>query len=179
MEAKLVILEGKFQGCEIPIPNTVLLIGRDSQCHVQLHSPAVSKRHCAIAAWAGKVRVRDLKSRNGTYVNGQPVVGEVTVKDGDQLQVGTHLFQFQIVFDQQAPDIVPVDEEALDWLLRSPHDSRHANGQTAVLAPASKQADLAQTPPGTVNVDESSRALSAGRLMRDFLAQRAQGLRPS
>jgi pSer/pThr/pTyr-binding forkhead associated (FHA) protein len=178
MEAKLVILEGRFQGCEIPIPNTVLLIGRDSQCHVQLHSPAVSKRHCAIAAWAGKVRVRDLKSRNGTYLNGQPVVGEMMVKDGDQLQVGTHLFQFQIVFDQQAPDIAPVDKEALDWLLRSPADSRQASGQTAVLTPARLEPEPAETPDGATNADEGSRAVSAGRLMRDFLAQRAQGIRP-
>jgi len=178
MEAKLVILEGKFQGCQIPIPNTVLVIGRDSQCHVQLHSLAVSKRHCAIAAWAGKVRVRDLKSRNGTYVNGQPIVGEVTVKDGDQLQIGTHLFQFQIVFDQQAPDIVPVDEEALNWLLRSPAAGRHDSGHTAVLAPAMRQTELAEPGTGESEADESSRAVSAGRLLHDFLAQRAGQVRP-
>ncbi len=177
MEAKLVILEGKFQGCEIPIPNTVLLIGRDSLCHVRLHSPAVSKRHCAIAAWAGKVRVRDLKSRNGTLVNGKPIVGEVTVRDGDRLQIGTHSFQFQIVFDQQAPDIAPVDEAALSWLLRSPSNGQESSGKTAVLdSPARRRTDLAEAQ-SSLDFDDSNPGVSAGRLLRDFLAQRAAASR--
>ncbi len=88
MEVKLLVLEGKHKDREIPLPETIFLIGRDKQCHLRPHCQLVSKLHCAIAAWAGKVRVRDLKSRNGTFLNGQPVQGEVLVGDGDRLQVG-------------------------------------------------------------------------------------------
>ena len=86
MEVKLVVLNGKHKDREIPLPSTIFLIGRDRQCHLRPHCPLVSKLHCAIAPWAGRVRVRDLKSRNGTFLNGQPIDGEVLVGDGDRLQ---------------------------------------------------------------------------------------------
>ena len=164
MEAKLVILEGKFQGCEIPILNTVQFIGRDANCHVCLHSPAVSKRHCAVVAWAGKVRVRDLQSRNGTLVNGQPIVGEVSVRDGDELQIANHRFVFRIAIDPAAPTVAPPDERALDWLLQTSAATRDAASHTAVLPPPAE-------------ADESSRAVSGGRLLRDFVAKHTGGAR--
>src|SRR5262245_17644351 len=132
MEVKLIVLEGKNKDREIPLPETIFLIGRDHQCHLRPHCQGVSKLHCAIAAWAGKVRVRDLKSRNGTYLNGQPINGEVVAGDGDQLQVGTLVFAFRIKNDEGAPLAAPIkDERDLEWLLSAPADS-------SVLMPASQ-----------------------------------------
>jgi len=79
MAAKLNVVEGKHKDREIPLPETIFLVGRDRQCHLRPHCELVSKLHCAIAAWAGKVRVRDLKSRNGTFLNGKQIDGEVNV----------------------------------------------------------------------------------------------------
>src|SRR5262245_27954615 len=161
MEAKLVILEGKYRGREIPILNTVLFIGRNSDCHVCLHSRAVSKRHCAVVAWAGKVRVRDLQSRNGTYINGRPIVGEVWVGDGDELQIANHRFQFRITIDPYIPLGAP-DERSLDWLLHTPALARDASSKTDVLLPPSE-------------LDEGSRIVSGGRLLREFVAKNNNG----
>src|SRR5262245_22552630 len=111
MDAALVVLEGKHKGCEIPLPETMFLIGRDRQCHLRPNCRQVSKRHCCIAAWAGKVRVRDLKSSNGTFVNGRPVDGEMLVADGDRLQVGTLVFAFKIKAEKGAPVPAPLRED--------------------------------------------------------------------
>jgi pSer/pThr/pTyr-binding forkhead associated (FHA) protein len=179
MHVKLIVLEGKHKDREIPLPETIFLIGRDKQCHLRPHCQSVSKLHCAIAAWAGKVRVRDLKSRNGTLLNGQPINGEVVVTDGDQLQIGTLLFAFRIKNVEGVPLMTPpIREGDVQWLLDSPSDS-------AVLAPAS-ETSLLPTPNPTVEdvedePDESktpppkkrgSRAVSAGQHLRDYFAKR-------
>jgi pSer/pThr/pTyr-binding forkhead associated (FHA) protein len=162
MEAKLVIQEGKFQGYEIPIPNTVLVIGRNTDCHVRLHSPTVSKRHCAIAAWAGKVRVRDLQSRNGTYLNGKPVVGEALVCNGDRLQIANHTFYFRIRVDQDSPYVKPVEAKSLAWLLRTSGEGWENSHETHLLGP-----DLRHDP----SHDHNNVTVSAGRLLREFVAK--------
>ena len=123
MEVRLVVVTGEHQGREIPLPETIFLIGRDDQCHLRPHCPRVSRKHCAIATWAGKVRVRDLQSRNGTYLNGQRVQGEVGVQDGDQLRLGSQVFAFQIKYVPGSVIATPIrDEGEVDWLLRASED---------------------------------------------------------
>jgi pSer/pThr/pTyr-binding forkhead associated (FHA) protein len=124
MEVRLVVLTGEHQGREIPLPETIFLIGRDDQCHLRPHCPRVSRKHCAIATWAGRTRVRDLQSRNGTYLNGQRVQGEVGVQDGDQLRVGSQMFAFQIKPIGAAAVADPIrDEGEVDWLLQAKEDA--------------------------------------------------------
>lgn len=123
MEVRLVVLQGEHQGREIPLPETIFLIGRDEGCHLRPHCPRVSRKHCAIATWAGKVRIRDLQSRNGTFLNDQRVLGEVGVNDGDQLQVGSQVFGFQITSAGGFILAEPIrDEHEVEWLLSASAD---------------------------------------------------------
>jgi pSer/pThr/pTyr-binding forkhead associated (FHA) protein len=103
----------------------MFLIGRDADCHLRLHSHQVSRRHCAIACWAGKVLVRDLKSANGTFINNQRIVGEVKVGDGDRLQVGPLAFVFRLktlAAAEEHPE--PITPGSLRWLLEHARDAR-------------------------------------------------------
>ena len=56
---------------------------------------SVSKKHCQVHRDSGKLKIRDLGSRNGIQVNGQRVE-EAEIKAGDWLQVGPLKFVFQI-----------------------------------------------------------------------------------
>ena len=47
------------------------LIGRSSTCVVRLHAPQVSSEHARLSFREGSWIVRDLSSKNGTYVNGE------------------------------------------------------------------------------------------------------------
>jgi pSer/pThr/pTyr-binding forkhead associated (FHA) protein len=100
-----------------PVALTILTIGRARRCHVRPHCPLVSKLHCAIARWAGKVTVRDLKSANGTYVNGRRIDGEARVRDGDTISVGSVSFTVRI--SPSPPGSLPekVLNEGTRWLL--------------------------------------------------------------
>jgi pSer/pThr/pTyr-binding forkhead associated (FHA) protein len=87
-----VLTEGKQKGKILPITLSQFLIGRDPQCHLRPASPLISKRHCALLQRDGKVYVRDFDSTNGTFVNEQPVKGEVELKNNDHLKVGPIAF---------------------------------------------------------------------------------------
>ena len=46
------------------------LIGRTAQCDVKLMSPGVSKEHSEVTVYKDKIVVTDLRSSNGSYLNG-------------------------------------------------------------------------------------------------------------
>jgi predicted component of type VI protein secretion system len=66
------------------------LIGRAHDCDVNVMEPSVSRHHCGIVVdpTAQSLRVHDKGSRNGTFVNDQPVQGMCALQDGDKLTVG-------------------------------------------------------------------------------------------
>jgi predicted component of type VI protein secretion system len=165
LNAQLVVLNGKQKDRAIPLPLTVFLIGRDSKCHLRPHCERVSKLHCAISVWAGRVRVRDLNSRNGTLLNGRRICGEVAVEDGDRLQVGTLTFAFKIKHEQGAAFRATIHEGEVRWLLEAAQDP------AALLLPHSTVA----TPDGAPEASPAgaeTNALSAGEHLRDLFDRR-------
>ena len=69
----------------------VVSIGRSSQTHVQIYDERISRRHSEILLTEREVRVRDLGSGNGTFVNGAQI-RETPLVNGDLLQLGhTHM----------------------------------------------------------------------------------------
>jgi len=71
-----------------------LVIGRLPECGVVLSDPNVSRRHAEVKRQGRDVVVTDLKSTNGTRVNGMPVHERVLV-DGDEIMVGTTSIRFE------------------------------------------------------------------------------------
>ena len=75
---------------EVPLSGKVIL-GRSAYhgCQVVLdYDASVSRQHCEIFMKNGKMKVRDLHSRNGISVNGVPVKEEVDLENGSILTVG-------------------------------------------------------------------------------------------
>lgn len=172
MEVKLIVASGKAQGRAIPLPSTVVMIGRGKKCHLRPHCPLVSKLHCAIAPWAGKVVVRDLKSCNGTFINGERIHGEVRVHDGDRLRIGT--LEFTIHIDVTVEELLPIQvvhPSEVKWLTDS------ADGSSVLKPPDTcagvefdelfqGDGDSKLTPAG------SASELSAGEYLREYLRKR-------
>lgn len=93
---RLVIIEGKDKGKIIPLSDGTAVIGR-SKGDVILQDPRVSRSHVALHydAKTGKLTFTDLKSLNGTVVNGEAIeTGDL--KDGDKLQLGNTTFDCQL-----------------------------------------------------------------------------------
>src|SRR5258708_16753409 len=64
-------------------------LGRHPTNSIQLLDKIVSKEHCVIERRAGQLILRDLGSLNGTYVNGERVVGERPLRHGDDIALGS------------------------------------------------------------------------------------------
>ena len=119
MVAKLVVASGKSAGRSIALKHGKLLIGRAEECDIRPLGEEVSRRHCAVVEEAGNVTVEDLKSRNGTYVNGVKIAAKVTVADGDIVRVGP--LELKVSCAAPAPAAAPAAEPPMDdvsrWLM--------------------------------------------------------------
>lgn len=93
-KADLIALTGDLAGKRFTVRQRVVL-GRDPEVSILVPGDDVSRRHAAIGRTAtGDFVVEDLKSRNGTLVNGVPVELHV-LQFGDKLQIGARtLFVF-------------------------------------------------------------------------------------
>jgi ABC-type multidrug transport system ATPase subunit/pSer/pThr/pTyr-binding forkhead associated (FHA) protein len=83
---------------QLDLPNLKdILIGRNPLSSVLLNHPSVSFRHAVITSRDGEAVIRDLGSRNGTYLNGRRIT-QAPLKSGDQIQIGP----FQLTYDPQS-----------------------------------------------------------------------------
>jgi predicted component of type VI protein secretion system len=115
MEVKLVVVGGQKSGQEIPVVGKNFIIGRGEDCQLRPGSPMVSRQHCAVLLEAGRVTVRDLGSKNGTFVNGEAISGERELKAGDKLSVGPLEFEVRVsvpIGGKKKPKVRSVQEAA-------------------------------------------------------------------
>ena len=76
-------------GQTFPITRTVNLMGRGKDCTVTIIDPSVSRIHAKLTVErAGTLTLEDLKSSNGTFVNGQRLEGLIALSDGDEITLG-------------------------------------------------------------------------------------------
>ena len=95
MELKLIVLAGAKEGTQIPLKKDKFIIGRASECTLRAGSSAISRRHCAIVRKDDAWVVRDLGSRNGTFLNDQAVEKPTPLKVGDEIRVGPLHFRVE------------------------------------------------------------------------------------
>lgn len=93
------VLVGNSAGQVINIPGPKFYIGRSEDCQLRPRSDLISRHHCAFIVEGEYFGIRDFGSKNGTYVNGQRVIGECELKDGDKLKVGPLEFEAVITVD--------------------------------------------------------------------------------
>jgi len=93
----LVWLERDIPGKEperVELDRLPFTLGRNESCDYQILSSRVSREHCEIVREGGAMRIRDLKSTNGTYVNGQKI-DEHRLADGDLVVIADVHFSFR------------------------------------------------------------------------------------
>jgi len=97
---KLVGITGQHAGREFELATGVILLGRVKDCSIVFDDAAVSSHHAELRRQKDAWVVTDLKSSNGTLVNGQPTES-VALRNGDILQLGQN--QLRFADDQAAP----------------------------------------------------------------------------
>ena len=72
--------------------NHLMKIGRAQDNDIIIPAPTVSQYHAEVEKIGARYRLRDLRSSNGTFVNGQAISGETWVHAGDAIQIGPYRF---------------------------------------------------------------------------------------
>ncbi|MFM7207504.1 MAG: sigma 54-interacting transcriptional regulator [Planctomycetaceae bacterium] len=70
------------------VPAGRVTLGRAPSNDVVLHDERASRVHAEVSDGDGRWLIRDLNSRNGTLVNGEPVTGERPLASGDMIKIG-------------------------------------------------------------------------------------------
>ncbi len=95
MEVKLVTFKTNGQRKDFGLRGAVTVIGRGEKCELRVPVSSVSRRHCEFTISDDELKVKDLASSNGTYVNNKRV-NESLLIAGDRIVVGPVVFTVQI-----------------------------------------------------------------------------------
>src|SRR5580704_5826208 len=87
--AHLIVLAGNSLGRMFRLDQPETFIGRATDATIRIEDDGVSRRHAKIVQQDGEVWVEDMKSANGTLVNGQRVASGMVLQDGDKIQMGS------------------------------------------------------------------------------------------
>jgi pilus assembly protein CpaF len=92
---KLYIKDGNSgKSFEYPVKKTSVMIGKREGNDIILDRTNISREHCQIIQVNGGFFVRDLQSRNGTFVNGDRITGDTILEHGTTIQLGDFLVRF-------------------------------------------------------------------------------------
>jgi two-component system, NtrC family, response regulator HydG len=95
VSAVLVGTGGPCQGKLVPLGEAEVSIGRDGANSIPIDDLSASRRHCVIRPAGEGFQLTDLQSRNGTFVNGNPV-RECLLEDNDEIRLGSSVFLFRL-----------------------------------------------------------------------------------
>lgn len=106
MQVRLVVTNeaGKTKRVHL---NSDAVIGRSRDCKLRIASGQISRQHCKLTVMDSGVLVRDLRSSNGTYVNGKiiPSDRDVALTPGSRLAIGP--FQIAVYYESSNPEFEP------------------------------------------------------------------------
>ena len=90
------------------------LIGRGPSCRIRFNAPEVSERHALLTVRGGNAMLEDLRSANGTYVNGEPVEQPVSLDSGMVVQIGNCMMRLSDGEDVEEEKPAPKAQEAAE-----------------------------------------------------------------
>ena len=90
----LVVLEGTSPGKRLELGLEPVTIGRGAGKTLVVDDHDVSRLHARVALINGTAIAEDMQSTNGTFVDGEPLVGAAPLKDGSRLQMGGQIIKY-------------------------------------------------------------------------------------
>lgn len=73
---------------------TINTIGRAEDSDIVINNPYLSSKHAIITKQGRKITIQDLNSTNGTFVNGKKIKRPFTLKENDEISLGSVKFLF-------------------------------------------------------------------------------------
>jgi hypothetical protein len=106
----LLRLDGEAEETRFVVSPAGLKIGRTAPADIIVPGAGVSRAHCLVELAADQVRVTDLNSTNGTYVDNKRIERSEILSVGSMLRVGNVTFEHEVCTRAELqPRIVPAD----------------------------------------------------------------------
>lgn len=171
---KLLIIQPDGSEVEQDFSGPRVALGRHESCEIRLPHSMVSRTHCVITHEGKRHILKDLSSRNGTWVNGRRIKNRRSMKPGDIIQVGP----FRLIFDP--PPIKEVGEETFVEIASLPSSSAYKLENDVVVKPLgmissylTETANAARKTPTTVRRERLNRnLLTLYRITEELVTRR-------
>lgn len=114
---KLVCIAGPCRGRLFQLGEGEFTLGRGAGNHLSLVEPGASESHCRIVREGPALRLEDLESQTGTFLNGVPtrVRG---LAHGDQIKIGESVFVVLLREDESPPALTVIQTDQNAWVTR-------------------------------------------------------------
>ncbi len=89
---------GEFADKPVSLDAKTFIIGRERDCNLRLQSDALNRHHCAIRSDGFSVRIQDLGSETGTFINEIPCERETELHHRDIVRIGD--IKMQLILPQ-------------------------------------------------------------------------------
>jgi len=161
--AQLVVKQGPNVGAAFLLEADAVSVGRDPQSDICLHHETVSRSHARLRREEGGWSVTDLRSSNGTFLNGERIDRQ-TLRHMDEVQFGEVVLLFMddapaLLGDEEAaPEITQVLDSSTIEMLRVTGRARSAG-------------DLEEINRGVVQLFRLSTEVSACRTLPELMAR--------
>jgi pSer/pThr/pTyr-binding forkhead associated (FHA) protein len=122
-------------------PDRPAVVGRAAQCDIVIPGTHLSRRHAELAVLGSSLRVKDLNSANGTFINEQPIT-ETLAHSGDQLRID--VYRFRILGPEADPSrtrLRPVIATSAPQIppRHTPHESKPRRWKTRPTSPGNRE----------------------------------------
>lgn len=146
---KLIIEDDEGHQTVVPLSRDVITIGRKEGNTIRLTERNVSRFHAKLLRAGPGIAIEDLRSSNGTRINGERIAGQVDVKQGDLIEIGD--YHLAVQSDQPQPEApsgtLPQFASTADALMGPTGSDDEFEGDTMRWeAPAAMQAPSIEAP---------------------------------
>lgn len=109
MDGAYLEILGRPHEIVVPLERDRIALGKASTNDAIIYwDGTVSRLHAVVERYASGWAVRDMGSRNGTYLNGERIVGDRTLRPGDEIRIG----ETRLAFRLADPDHIPTPTAA-------------------------------------------------------------------
>jgi sigma-B regulation protein RsbU (phosphoserine phosphatase) len=110
----LLLLDDNAPPKRFPLHSLPVVIGRNPPADLLLEGTTVSRRHCRLEQLDGALRLIDLASTNGTFVNGVRLTESATLEDGATIGVGVYRLRYHRRNKDETADADAMEQEWRD-----------------------------------------------------------------
>jgi predicted component of type VI protein secretion system len=148
MQVVLYMFRADGERKSFSIARDMTVMGRREDCDFRIPLGDISRKHCRLMKEDGALKIEDLGSSNGTYVNGKRI-HESDLQPGDTIQIGPVVFVLQVDGVPEEEELKPYQPEPIKKKKKSKSkDSSYGDEETVSMEEEEEPAPAAATEDG-------------------------------